>query len=51
MNKLLLYILVLVLYSNSPLYAQVHSYWEVNPSNYNNSMLITAVLNIESDQV
>lgn len=48
MNKLFIYILVLVLYSNSLLYAQAPTSWLVNASDYNNSMLITAVLNIES---
>jgi gliding motility-associated-like protein len=48
MNKFLVYISVLIVTGIPSIYSQVPSSWIVNPSDYNNSMVITAVLNLES---
>lgn len=48
MNKLLVYIIILLVIGIPSIYAQAPSTWNVNPSDYNNSMVITAVLNLES---
>lgn len=48
MNKLLTYITIVFTTCLPSLYGQAPSTWVVNPNDYNNSMVITAVLNIES---
>ncbi len=48
MNKLLAYITFLLVIGIPSIYAQAPSTWNVNPSDFNNSMVITAVLNLES---
>lgn len=48
MNKFIVNIAFLVFLGITSLYSQAPSSWTVNPSDYNNSMVITAVLNLES---
>jgi len=48
MNKLILNIAVSLVFGIATLSAQAPSTWVVNPSQYNNSMVFTAVLNLES---
>jgi gliding motility-associated-like protein len=48
MNKLLVYITILLVTGIPSIYAQAPSTWTINPSDFNNSMVVTAVLNLES---
>jgi gliding motility-associated-like protein len=48
MKKIIVQVFAIFIVSMSTLYAQVPDTWKVNPSDYNNSMVITAVLNMES---
>jgi gliding motility-associated-like protein len=48
MKKIIVQAFAVFIVSMSTLYAQVPDTWKVNPSDYNNSMVITAVLNMES---
>lgn len=48
MNKLLVYITIIFAIGIPSIYAQAPSTWTINPSDFNNSMVVTAVLNLES---
>lgn len=50
MKKIITYTFLVSLLSIIRLYAQVPSNWSVNPSDYNHSMIITCVLNINSEE-
>jgi gliding motility-associated-like protein len=50
MKKIITYTFLVSLLSIVRLYAQVPSSWSVNPSDYNHSMIITCVLNINSEE-